>query len=203
MMGKDVVNLIVAGVGGQGSILASHIIADAAVEAGYSARVGETYGAAMRVGAVHSHIRIGKDIKSPLIAEDEADVLIALEPLEALRVGVKYLSKQSKVLLNPRPILPADVNFGFAKYPSLDDIYNALEKLGAKVYKVEATKIALEVGNIRTANVVMLGALAALKILPFEEKYLKDSVLRRVPPKTVEVNERAFDAGKEAIKRQK
>lgn len=194
------VNLIVAGVGGQGSILASHIIADAAVRAGFNARVGETYGAAMRVGAVHSHIRIGKNILSPLVAEDDADVIVALEPLEALRVGVKYLSEKSKVLINPRPILPADVNFGFAKYPTLDQIYDALEKLGAKIYKIEATKIALEVGNIRTANVVMLGALAALKILPFDEKFLEESVLERVPAKTIDVNKQAFKRGKEAVK---
>src|SRR3990170_1844510 len=100
---KDL-NLIVAGVGGQGSVLASHIVADAAVRAGLKARVGETFGAAMRGGAVSSHIRIGEDVQGPLVAEDKLDILIALEPLEGLRIGVKYLSPTGIAILNTKAV---------------------------------------------------------------------------------------------------
>jgi indolepyruvate ferredoxin oxidoreductase beta subunit len=140
-------NLIIAGVGGQGSVLASRMVADAAIMEGYKVRVGETFGAAQRGGAVASHVRIGTKVYGPLVPEDGLDALVGLEPLEALRVGVKYLSPQAVAIVNTRRWFPVDVNVGRAKYPSLEEIEDSLKKLCNKVIMIDATKIAEEAGR--------------------------------------------------------
>ena len=132
-------NLIIAGVGGQGSILAARIVARAAMQMAkrvpqpFRVRVGETFGAAMRGGAVSSHVRFG-DVYAPLIDRGEADLIIALEPLEGLRVGVEYLSPEGVALLNSSPSPPMDVQIGKARYPALEEITSALEELGKRLW---------------------------------------------------------------------
>ncbi len=194
-------NLIIAGVGGQGSILASHIVAMAAIEEGLLARVGETFGAAMRGGAVASHIRIGKEVQSPLVPKDGADIVLALEPLEGLRNIVNYLKKDGVLITNIHPWLPVDVTIGRAEYPSMDSIKNSVQKLGGKMVEVDATAVAQEAGNIRTVNSVMLGALAATGKLPFSIDALKQAIRDNVPPKTIDANIRAFELGFAAMKK--
>ena len=197
------INIIVAGVGGQGSILASHIIADAAIKADVKSsgssnvRVGETFGAAMRGGAVASHVRIG-DVYGPLIGRGKADMVLAMEPLEGLRVGVDYLGKNGVAILNSDTIHPVDVKIGAARYPSLEEIISALQKLGRSVVVVDATKLALKAGNSKTVSVVMLGAAMASSLFPFTEEFMLEAVTERVPKKTLEVNLKAFALGKEA-----
>lgn len=195
------INMIIAGVEGQGSTLASHILAMSAIKEGMRARVGETFGAAMRGGAVASHIRIGKDVHAPLIPCGGADVVLALEPLEGLRNVVDFLSKGGLLLTNTHAWLPVDVNIGRAKYPSMAAIKSAVDKLGGKVVEIDADKLAQDAGNIRTVNVVMLGALAATEKLPFSVETLKQVVRENVPPKTIEVNIRAFEIGFNAFKK--
>jgi len=194
-------DLIVAGVGGQGSILLSHIIADAAIhdDASIRVRVGETFGAAMRGGAVASHVRIGRDVYGPLVRQGGADVILALEPLEGLRVSVNFLRRGGIAILNTRPWYPVDVNIGVCKYPELEEIESGLSRLGASVYFLDATGIAIEAGNARAANVVMLGALSALGTLPVDDESLISSVKDRVPQKAVDVNLRAFELGRDAM----
>ncbi len=192
-------NLIIAGVGGQGSIRASHIVAIAAIQDGLRARVGETFGAAMRGGAVSSHVRIGKDIYAPLVPEDGADIVLALEPLEGLRNSVKFLSKGGLLLMNTRAWTPYDVNIGRAKYPPLNKIKRAVEGLGGKVTTLDAISLAQEAGNLRTMNVVMLGALAKTGKLPIKAETLKRTILENVPKGTEDVNMRAFELGFEAF----
>jgi indolepyruvate ferredoxin oxidoreductase beta subunit len=192
-------NLIIVGVGGQGSIRASHIVAIAAIQDGLRARVGETFGAAMRGGAVSSHVRIGKDIYAPLVPEDGADIVLALEPLEGLRNSVKFLSKGGLLLMNTRAWTPYDVNIGRAKYPSLDKIKKAVEGLGGKVATLDAISLAQEAGNLRTMNVVMLGALAKTGKLPIKAETLKRTILENVPKGTEDVNMRAFELGFESF----
>lgn len=195
--------LVVAGVGGQGSILASHLIAEAAIahlertgKPG-SVRVGETFGAAMRGGAVASHVRVGQ-AEGPLIAEGRADVVLALEPLEGLRVGCRYLGPGSLAVLNTHPVPPVDVKIGAACYPELGEIQSALEGLGAEVRWIAASKLANEAGDARTTNVVMLGALFGTGRLPLHEQDLVEVISKRVPPKTVDKNLKAFELGKRA-----
>ena len=193
-------NLIVAGVGGQGSVLASHIVADAAVKAGLKARVGETFGAAMRGGAVSSHIRIGEDVQGPLVAEDKLDVLIALEPLEGLRIGVKYLSPTGIAILNTKPVPSIDVNIGKATYPEISTIVSSLERLCKKVVAIDATGLSIKSGSAKTLNILMLGMAAATDLLPFPIELLKETIKDRVPKGTEDLNMKAFDVGYKAAK---
>ena len=198
-------NIIVAGVGGQGSILASHIIAEAAIRTGVRrqqpvrVRVGETFGAAMRGGAVASHVRIGPDVYGPLVAEDEADLIIAMEPLEGLRLGARYLSPRGIAVLNERPLPPTDVKIGACRYPSTAEIGEALRGLGEAVYFLPGEELALRAGHVRTLSVVMIGAAFGTGRLPISQEDLEDTIRARVPPKTVEVNLRAFRLGMEAM----
>ena len=195
-------NMIIAGIGGQGSILASHIFADAAIRASVAngdndvkVRLGETFGAAMRGGAVASHVKIGSDVFSPLVPEDKADVILGLEPLEALRVGVKYIAPGGMVIMNIRKYESVDVKTGQAEYPSISDIVSSFKKLNAKVITLDATEIAITAGTAKVMNVVMLGALAACPKNPVPRKILEEVIKDRVPSKTIEVNLKAFELG--------
>jgi indolepyruvate ferredoxin oxidoreductase beta subunit len=195
-------NMIIAGVGGQGSILASHIFAGAAIRSSVTngdndikVRVGETFGAAMRGGAVASHIKIGSDVYSPLVPEDKADVILGLEPLEALRLGVKYIAPGGMVIMNIRKYESIDIKTGQAEYPSISDITDSFKKLNANVITLDATEIAIKAGTAKAMNVVMLGALASLPTNPVPRRILEEVIKDRVPPKTIEVNLKAFELG--------
>ncbi|KKM09108.1 hypothetical protein SY88_20390 [Clostridiales bacterium PH28_bin88] len=198
------INVIVAGVGGQGSILASHIIAEAAIKGSsqtseqINVRVGETFGAAMRGGAVASHVRIG-NVYGPLVGKGQADMILAIEPLEGLRVGVEYLAKDGIAILNGEAMAPVDVKIGAAKYPSLDEITGALNELGKAVITIDASKLALEAGNAKTVSVVMLGAAFASGLFPFNEETMLEAIKERIPQKTLDVNLKAFQLGKQAF----
>jgi indolepyruvate ferredoxin oxidoreductase beta subunit len=195
------VNLIVAGVGGQGSVLASHIVAMAAIKEGLRARVGETFGAAMRGGAVASHVRLGKKIYSPLVPKDGADLVLALEPLEGIRNSVKYLRKGGLLLTNTRAWSPTDVNIGLAEYPNTKTIEGAIKKLGGRAVSIDATSLAQKAGNVRAMNVVMLGALAGTGKLPMSVESIKQVIRENVPKGTEEVNLHAFDLGLKAVRK--
>lgn len=195
-------NLIITGVGGQGSILASHIFAGAAIRSSVTngdndikVRLGETFGAAMRGGAVASHIKIGSDVYSPLIPEDKADVILGLEPLETLRVGVNYIAPGGIVIMNTRKYESVDVKTGQAEYPSISNIIDYFKKLNANVITLDATEIAIKTGTAKAMNVVMLGALASLPTNPVPRRILEEVIKDRVPPKTIEVNLKAFELG--------
>lgn len=188
-------NLIVTGVGGQGSVLASHIVAEAAVKQGFKVRVGETFGAAQRGGKVHSHVRIGNNVYGPLCPSKSLDVLVGLEPNETLRLALKYANEKTLIITNTRPVPSMDTNIGADTYPEVSKVIAALEKISGRVVAFDATELAVKAGNERTMNVVLLGALASSGKLPFETESLREAVLGRVPPRTVEVNEAAFNLG--------
>jgi len=195
-------NMIIAGVGGQGSILASHIFADAAIRASVTrgnnnmkVRLGETFGAAMRGGAVASHVKFGSDVYSPLVPEDRADIILGLEPLETLRVGLNYIAPGGMVIMNIRRYESVDVKTGQAKYPSISDIVDSFKKLNANVITLDATGIAIKAGTAKAMNVVMLGALAACQKNPVPRRILEEVIKDRVPSKTIEVNLKAFELG--------
>jgi len=188
-------NLIVTGVGGQGSVLASHIVAEAAVKKGFKVRVGETFGAAQRGGKVHSHVRIGDEIYGPLCPSRSLDVLIGLEPNETLRLALKYANEETLIITNTRPVPSMDANIGADAYPDVSLLIEALGRISGRVVSFDATELAVKAGNERTMNVVLLGALAASGELPLETEALREAVMSRVPPKTVKVNETAFNLG--------
>lgn len=192
-------NVMICGVGGQGSVRASHILAEAAINAGERARVGETFGAAMRGGKVSSHVRIG-DVYGPLIRERSADIIVAQEPLEGLRIGQKFASPQGVVVLNPAPVYPVDVSTGNAEYPPVEEIEKILRGLAGKVAVVEGTKIAGEIGNPRSMNIVMLGAAFGTGLITFDRQILLDVIAASFKPKFRELNEKAFLAGEAACR---
>uniref|UniRef100_A0A7J2THJ6 Indolepyruvate ferredoxin oxidoreductase subunit beta n=1 Tax=Archaeoglobus fulgidus TaxID=2234 RepID=A0A7J2THJ6_ARCFL len=184
-------NILVVGVGGQGAITTAHLIAKSAIKAGFNAITAETHGMAQRGGSVEVHVRIG-DVLSPLIPEGSADILLALEPAESLRYA-RYLSRKTQVVLNSRKIIPPSVTVGLGKYPELDDIVENLRKVVKKIYIVPASEIAIQAGDIVTANVVMVGILLALFDLPFKlhhaEEVIKDTM------RDSEMNLRALKMG--------
>ena len=194
---KTVVNVVIAGVGGQGSILAAHLLAQAGLKQGLDVKLAETFGAATRGGSVMAHVRMG-DVWAPTMMEDEADVVLSMEPLEALRVANLFLRPGGWVLTNTRPWIPVDVAVGRVEYPPIEGIVAGLGKLGASVVSLDATALATEAGNARAANTVMLGGLFALGILDLFEENLFAAMEERWPERLVEVNRMAYGLGHRA-----
>lgn len=196
-------NYIVAGIGGQGSIKISHMIAEAAIRAHkdkYRARVGETFGAAQRGGAVASHVRIGEDVYSPLLGKGTADLVLALEPMEGLRVGVPYLSANGIAIINTVKQDPVDVKIGGAlRYPEIEDILAALGAIGTRVVAFDASALAAEAGSAKVLSAVMLGAAFASGLFPFDEETILAVLKENVPESSIESNLTAFRLGKEAF----
>jgi indolepyruvate ferredoxin oxidoreductase, beta subunit len=191
-------NVILAGIGGQGSILAAHLLAEAAIREGHRVRLAETYGGAVRGGSVRACVRIGESWTA-MIPEDSAAVVVSLEPLEALRVAVDCLMPGGWVLMNTRPSYPVDVTAGGLEYPSLDKIIEALQQLGGLVLSIDATELARLAGSDRAANSVMLGGLLALNKLEITEASLFCAMAERWPARTVDLNRRAFELGHQYV----
>jgi indolepyruvate ferredoxin oxidoreductase beta subunit len=188
-------DIVVVGVGGQGVILLSHVIGKAGLKAGYAVRGAETHGMAQRGGSVVSHIRLGCAY-GPMVPPGSADVLLALEPAEALRYA-HYLSKDGIALVNTHQILPITVTTGKATYPPLDDIRAPLQRSCKELKTFNATKLAAQAGNPQTMNVVMMGALS--KYIPLKEDLLVETLGESIKAKYVEVNKRAFELGKHEV----
>jgi indolepyruvate ferredoxin oxidoreductase beta subunit len=191
-------NIIVAGVGGQGNVLCSQLIAWAAIRKGYRAIVGETYGASQRGGPVMSHVRIGKEGLGPLVPSRRAHVLLGFEPVETLRVGTKYLNPESSVIMNTRPIYPAEVLAGYLKYPDVKEVVSAVRGMCKNFWAINAVELAEEAGSPRVMNVVMLGVLAATKLTPFQPEDFKRAINERIG-RLKEVNLKAFELGLKAV----
>ena len=187
-------NIILAGVGGQGNVRGAQILGSAIVKSGLHARVSDVYGIAQRGGPVLSHVRMGADIHGGMVAEHSADVIIGLEPMETLRAVAKFLKPGGVVIMSTRPIYPVEVNTGKSSYPTIQEISALLEKVAVRVVKLDATKVAEDSGIPIAANIVVLGVLASLGILPFGPDLLRESVKANIP-RAVELNLRAFDAG--------
>ncbi len=186
-----VTNVLIAGVGGQGAILASELLALAAITAGHDVKQGEFHGVAQRGGAVFTHVRFGDRVYSPMARRGDVDYLLALEKLEALRYA-HFVKPGGTVIVNDHEIEPIRVGDG-RPYP--DDAIDFLKSKGFNVVAVEATETAVELGNHRAANVVLLGALAECLELPDDvwEKTLQE----RIPARLLSLNQQAFAAGRE------
>jgi len=187
-------DLVVAGVGGQGNLLISRIIGETALRSGIDVKICETFGAAQRGAAVLSLVRLGES-QTPIIPFGKADVLLGLEPAEALRQS-KYLSRNGLAVVSTEPVMPVEVLSGRAAYPSITQIRRLLARLASRVFMIDGQALARKAGDSRTLNLVMLGALDACDILPLKTSDLKETIASLVPDSMVEVNLRAFDLGK-------
>ena len=198
---RDPFNVIIGGVGGQGNVLASQILGEMLVFQGYVITIGETYGASQRGGAVMSHLRIStKDQFSPLIPEGQCDLLIALEPVEGLRILDHYGSPRVMTLLNTRPIHPMDVISGNAAYPEVSKVMAKIKELSRRVWTLNATEVALEMGDPIFSNIVMLGALCAIEVLPINQQGFELVIKDLLPSRTLDENMKAFDRGREVVR---
>jgi len=191
-------NFLVAGVGGQGTLLASDILAEVGMRAGYDAKKSDVLGLAIRGGSVLSHVRWGKAIFSPVVQAGEIDYLLAFEPLEALR-GVPLLRPTSVIVCNNQEVVPISVSSGDAVYPSRETITRTLASASRAVHFLDATPEAVRIGNARVANVILLGAFSAL--LDVELGIWEAVVLERVPEKHRSINRTAFRAGRGLIQK--
>lgn len=200
VMKKDPLNIIICGVGGQGNILATELLASALVEKGYFTTVGETYGASQRGGSVMSHVRVSSQRQyGALIPRGDADIIIGFEPMEVLRIARDYGYGQTKVVFDPRPNYPLGVLSGDAVYPDIKTIEAELGYRSGWVRVLDATRLAQEVGNAQAANILMMGALTALPEVPLTEDDYHVVLRQRFSGQTLELNIKAFHAGYSAM----
>ena len=186
-------NFLLAGVGGQGTLLASNVVAQVGVEAGLDVKKAEVHGMAQRGGSVNSHVRWGKKVYSPLTGLGEVDYLVAFEILEGLR-WLDQVSSDGTVVLNQQEIHPVTVTSGFATYPNKETIESALAESESCVYRVTGLDIAQELGNARVLNVVLLGALSGL--LTVKAQTWENVLSERVPARFRDLNLKAFRKGR-------
>jgi len=190
-------NFLLAGVGGQGTILASDVLAEVALAAGLDVKKSEVHGMAQRGGSVNTHVRWNAgQVHSPLIGEGEADILLAFEEAEALRYA-RYLRQGGVVVVNRQAIKPITVTSGGAHYPSEEDLRAVYERITDRFYVVPGAELAEKLGNARAANVVLLGVLSSFFDLPAETWLAV--IEKRVPPRYVELNRQAFFAGRQVL----
>jgi indolepyruvate ferredoxin oxidoreductase, beta subunit len=197
---KDPFNVIITGVGGQGNVLASRVLSAMLVRKGLKVTIGETFGMSQRGGSVMSHIRVSAAaLWSPQIPAGRADLVVALEPVEALRVLSRYGHPGVKVLLNLRPIYPVGVITGEASYPDGEALKAAVGSVAAAAFFLEATAAAIELGNPILGNIVMIGAVVGLGVLPLDRDDFAAAIRAGMPPARVEANLKAFDIGAAAV----
>ncbi|WP_048091312.1 2-oxoacid:acceptor oxidoreductase family protein [Geoglobus acetivorans] len=190
----NVVNILLVGVGGQGILTTSGILARSALKAGLNVVTAETHGMAQRGGSVEVHVRIG-DAESPLIPIGSAHYLIALEPSEALRY-IQYANRNTTLLVNDRPIIPPSVSQGISSYPDIKKTYEKLKEYSERIELVPASKIAEDVaGTVQATNVVVLGMLSRIANLPFSYEIIESAMKDVLPEKLHEANIKALKAG--------
>ena len=195
-LSKDPYNIIITGVGGQGNVLGSRVLSNMLVRKGYYATIGETFGASQRGGSVMSHIRVSAESTwSPQIPRGRADLIIALEPVEAIRVLMIYGNQKVMVLVNTRPIYPVGVIAGELEYPPLKDIKASVKELSSTALFIDATDEAIKLGNSILANIIMIGAATRMSEFPIDREDFNQVILRSLPASKLDVNLKAFDMG--------
>lgn len=204
VLSKDPYNIIITGVGGQGNVMASRVLANMMVGKGFYITIGETFGASQRGGSVMSHIRVSaRSIWSPQIPKGRADLIVGLEPLESIRVLKVYGNEEVKALTNSRPIYPTGVIAGEMIYPTLEELERMIKSLTASAWFVNATEEAMKLGNPIFSNIIMIGAIAAIDDLPLRREDFSASVLEALPQSKLETNLKAYDIGTELMKAQR
>lgn len=194
-MQSQTTNILIVGVGGQGTLLTSRIIADVVVQMGFDVKVSEIHGMAQRGGSVVSQVRYGEKVNSPIIKKGDADIILAFEKVEAAR-WLDYLKTDGMVIINNERVDPLPVMSGKVKYP--DDITDKIRELVKKTIVINATETAKSCGNSRAANVVMVGLLSSAIGLPTKE--VEKAIEKMVPAKALSINLAAFQKGCELFK---
>ncbi len=193
-------NIIVSGVGGQGILFATNVLAKAALKMGLDLTQSEVHGLSQRYGSIHTELRIGKKVWSPLILEGTLDLLIAIEPLEALRMA-PYISERTTVIMNTHIIPPVGAYLERFDVPDLDEILSLMSELNPKkVITLKASELAEKAGDVIATNSVMLGAADGSGALPFPDGLLREALEEASPPRYRDLNLRAFDLGREAVR---
>lgn len=199
---KDPYNIIITGVGGQGNVLLSKILGNMLSRRGYFITIGETFGATQRGGSVMSHLRASAISSwSPLIPKGRADIVIALEPIEGIRVLATYGSPHAKILSNTRPIHPVGVIAGELQYPSIEEIKKSAHELTSDAWFIDATDEALKLDNPVLGNTIMLGAFAGLNTLPLEKEDFRAVILEMMSEDKLDINLKAYQLGAEMLNR--
>jgi len=192
---KDPLNLIIAGVGGQGNVMISLLIGKAFIREGYFVTIGETYGASQRSGSVMSHLRISRETEySPFIPNGRADIILGMEPVETLRILQQFGNFNVITIANSRLIHAAGM-----EYPSLDKIVEAIEGLSAKSWLLNATDEAMKLGDPIFANMILIGALVGSGIFPIDKKSMELMLRESFPGEKLEINMVAFNKGMELV----
>ena len=191
--GGRAVRIFFTGVGGQGTLLATRLVGEAAVEEKLPVLMSEIHGMAQRGGVVESSVVLG-GASSPTVADGEADIVVAFEPLEAARALPKCNAK-TLVITNTTPILPFTVATGQSTYPDTDVLYGMVETQVGGLIKVDADKVAGSVHAERSSNVVMIGVLAGTGVLPVSKASWEQALKKILPPRLIEANLRAFESG--------
>lgn len=186
------INFLLTGVGGQGTILASNVLADLGLSLGFDVKKAEIHGMSQRGGTVISYIRWAKEVFSPIISKGEADIIVAFEKLEALR-AVEQIKPGGLILINDYEIIPVTVSSGLSKYPTDQEIKQIIHNYTTEDYWVRGMQIAEEIGYPKASNVVLLGALA--KLLEIDKEKILTVVRSKIPSKYLPANEEAFVKG--------
>lgn len=190
------INFLLAGVGGQGTILCSNILGAVGLQLGYEVKKAEVHGMAQRGGAVETHVRWGESVYSPLVSRENADYLLGFEMLEAAR-WQNYIGSHTTSIVNDYRINPPSVNMGKDAYPARDEIISILTNKGSQLVWVEATDMAYNLGNAAASGVVLLGSLSTF-LDGSEDIWLKE-IEEQVPSKFRELNINAFQEGRKAV----
>ncbi|MBQ2661632.1 MAG: indolepyruvate oxidoreductase subunit beta [Clostridia bacterium] len=183
-------NIMIVGVGGQGSLLASKLLGNLLMNKGYDVKVSEVHGMSQRGGSVVTYVRYGDKVYSPIIDKGEADIIISFELLEAAR-WVEYLKPNGTIISNTQEIMPMPVIAGTAKYP--ENLVEKISALGINIVAFDALSLAKEAGNAKSVNIVLMGA--ASRFFDFDDEAWQGAIDRCVPQKFLELNKKAFELG--------
>ncbi|MEM3873730.1 MAG: indolepyruvate oxidoreductase subunit beta [Candidatus Bathyarchaeia archaeon] len=192
-------NIVLAGVGGQGILLAAEVLGTAAVKDGLNVRVGEIHGMAQRGGAVLCTVRIGENALSPMVTDGQADILLGFEPLETLR-NAKYASERTLIIMGDEKIPPPELTLKGESYPRMEEILERLRRFSKNIIIVEALRLAEEAGSAMMQNTVLLGALTATEKLPIKKESLIEALEELVLAKYAKMNVKAFELGYKYVK---
>jgi len=186
-------NIYICGVGGQGIIKTSIVIGEAAMNNNSGVVMSEIHGMSQRGGVVSTELKIG-DSRSPIIEDGSADLLIAFEPIEALR-AISKASKNTRIIVNTSSIMPFNIQGSEVPYPEISSILNELESKVKLVYAIDAEKMAKNAGHILSLNMVMLGGAAAVADFPIKKEFILESMKNNLPEKSIPINQKAFEDG--------
>jgi len=184
------VNLIITGVGGQGILVLSRVIGEAAIKEGYQVKIAEVHGMAQRGGSLVTHVRIGKHVKSPLIPKFKADMLISMEAMESIRC-LDYIKPKGYLIINKYILVPADTSISI----KFEDLLTYLKSLEYRLIVLDAYRISSQLGETRTTNMVVLGFLIGSNLLPISKNSALKTIEATLPPRFKEVNFKAFNEG--------